>query len=53
MPPANVDLPHQGIDARFVVLLAVFSEAGVTEGGEDGAVTEDFLNVEEVDSGFD
>ena len=29
MPPANVDLPHQGIDARFVILTAVFSEAGV------------------------
>ena len=53
MAPTDLDLPHQLVDACAAGELALFGEMGVTEGGEDGLVPEDFLHFQQVDACFD
>ena len=53
MAPTDLDLPHQLVDACAAGELALFGEMGVTEGGEDGLVPEDFLHFQQVDASFD
>ena len=50
--PTDLDLPDQLVDACLRRELALFGEMGITEGGEDGLVTEDFLHFQQVDARF-
>jgi hypothetical protein len=48
----DVDRIHQGVDAVYRIVVTVVRKMRVTNGGEDGLVTEDFLNVEYADARF-
>ena len=52
MAPTDLDLPHQLVDACAAGELALFGEMGVTQGGEDGLVPEDFLHFQQVNTRF-
>jgi hypothetical protein len=46
-------LPHQLVETCAAVELALFGEVGVTEGSEDGQMSENLLDFEQVDARFD
>ncbi len=52
-PPYHGKAVDQIIDDLLGILLCTSRQMGVFGGSQDGAVTEDFLNFEQVDAGFD
>ena len=49
----DADLPDQLVDVPKRGELALFGEVGVTQGGEDGLVTENLLHFQQVNTRFD
>ena len=52
LPPVDGKALHQVIDL-FCVMVRVGGQVGVFSGGQDGAMTEDFLDLKQIDTGFD
>jgi hypothetical protein len=53
VPPLDGETVDQFIDQLPGVVTGIGGQMGVFGGGEDGAVTEDFLDFEQIDAGFD
>ena len=53
LPPIHREAIHQFIDRLGGVLLRAAGQVRVFGGGQDGAVTEDFLYFEQIDAGLD
>ncbi len=52
-PPYHGKAVDQLIDDLLGILVCTGRQMRVFSGGQDGAVTEDFLNFEQVDTGLD
>ena len=52
-PPCHGKAVDQVIDDLLGILLCMSSQMCVFGGSQDGAMTENFLNFEQVDAGFD
>ncbi len=53
LPPGHGKAVDQVIDDLLGIVLCTRRQMCVFGGSQDGAVTEDFLNFEQVDAGFD
>jgi len=53
LPPYHGKAVDQVIDDLLGILVCTGRQVGVFSGGQDGAVAEDFLYFEQVDTGFD
>ena len=53
VPPIDDKAIHQGVDELSGVMACVSAQVGVFDGGENGAVAEDFLNLEQIYPGLD
>jgi len=53
IPPVNGKAVHQLIDGLSGILVGIGGQVSVFGGGQDGAVTEDFLYLDQVNAGFD
>ena len=52
VPPVDGKAIHQVVDELGGILPGVSGQVSVFGGGEDGTVTEDFLNFEQIYAGF-
>ncbi len=52
-PPPNGEARHQIINDLLCVMTRVGCQVRVLGGGQDGAMAEDFLHLEQVDACFD
>lgn len=52
-PPCDGEAIHQRIDQRVGIAVRSGCQVGVSGGGEDTVVAEDFLHFEQVDARFD
>ncbi len=53
LPPCHGKAIHERIDRLGSVMVRTTGQMRVSGGGQDGVVTEDFLDFEEVNAGFD
>ena len=53
VPPRQEEAVHQLVDGLLGIVIGTGGEAGIAGGGQHGAVTEDFLYLEQVDTGLD
>lgn len=53
IPPSNGEASHQIVDNLFCVMVRVGCQVRVLGGGQDGAMAEDFLYLEQIDARFD
>ncbi len=53
IPPSNGEASHQIVDELFCVMTRVGCQVRVLGGGQDGAMAEDFLYLEQIDTRFD
>ena len=53
IPPSNGEASHQIVDDLFCVMVRVGCQVRVFGGGQDGAMAEDFLYLEQIDTRFD
>jgi len=53
LPPVNGKAVQQRIDALRCLLVGRGAQVSIVGGGQDGVVTEDFLDFEQVNAGFD
>jgi hypothetical protein len=51
-PPANAKIIHQGIDQYIGLKVCGIGQVGITSGGQDAVVAEDFLDFQQVDARF-
>ena len=52
-PPLDGEAIHQGVDPIECVMLGLVGEVGVAGGGENAVMTEDLLDLDQIDTGFD
>ena len=52
-PPLDGKAVHQRIDQLPGVMVRVRAQVGIFGGGQDGAMAEDFLYLEQIDARFD
>ena len=52
-PPLDGEAIHQGVDPIERVMLGLVGEVGVAGGGENAVMTEDLLDLDQIDTGFD
>jgi hypothetical protein len=52
-PPFPSKTIHQRIDQRVSLNVRGIGQVGITGGGQDAVVTQDFLNFKQVDACFD
>jgi hypothetical protein len=52
-PPSNGKAVHQLIDELSCIVVRMGAQVGVLGGGQDGAMAEDFLDLEQVDARLD
>jgi hypothetical protein len=52
-PPCDGKVIHQRIDQLAGILIRTGGEMGITGGGQNAVMAEDFLDFEQVDAGFD
>jgi hypothetical protein len=52
-PPFDGEAIHQGVDPIQCVMLGLVGEVGVAGGGENAVMTEDLLDLDQIDTGFD
>ena len=53
IPPSNGEASHQIVNDLFCIMVRVGGQVRVPGGGQDGAMAEDFLYLEQVDARFD
>ena len=53
MPPADLEAIHQAVDALDGVMLGLIRQMGIASGGQDGVMAEEFLYLDQIDTGFD
>ena len=53
LPPIDGEAIHQLVDDLLSVMGRVRCEVGIFGGGQNGAVAEDFLHLEQIDACFD
>ena len=53
IPPSNGEASHQIVDDLCCVMVRVGCQVRVFGGGQDGAMAEDFLHLEQIDTRFD
>jgi hypothetical protein len=52
-PPVNAKAIHQSIDQHISLKVGGVGQMGIAGGGQDAVVAEDFLDFQQVDTGFD
>ncbi len=52
-PPFDGEAIHQGVDSIECVVLGLVGEVGVAGGGENAVMTEDLLDLDQIDTGLD
>ena len=52
VPPADAKTIHQRIDQHIGLKVGGVGQMGIAGGGQDAVVAEDFLDFQQIDSGF-
>jgi len=50
--PGHAEAAHQGVNAISSLMLSLFGEMGITNGGQNGLMPKYFLDVKHINTGF-
>jgi hypothetical protein len=53
LPPIDGESIHQAVDPVERVMFGLVSQVGIADGGENRLMAEEFLNLDQIDTGLD